>query len=143
VPGELVDRRRGTDFATKRHVSTFFCYLSLTQGFYFLATGLWPIVDIASFLKVTGPKRDIWLVKTVAVLVCAIAVPLIIAGLNDRGTPEIVILGAGSAAVLMGIDVWYVSRKVIPPIYLCDALVEAIIIGCWTYVWITFEPLAA
>lgn len=114
-------------------MSDLFCYLALAQGFYFLATGLWAIIDITSFMKVTGPKTDVWLVKTVGVLVCVIAVPLIIAGLNKRLTPEVYVLGVGSAAALTGVDVWYVARRVIPPIYLADAAAELVLIGVWAY----------
>jgi len=35
------------------------------QGLYWLVTGLWGLIDVHSFMKVTGPKTDIWLVKTV------------------------------------------------------------------------------
>jgi hypothetical protein len=33
-------------------------YLAIAQGFYFLATGLWPFISAGSFQKVTGPKTD-------------------------------------------------------------------------------------
>jgi hypothetical protein len=32
-------------------------------------TGLWPLVSIGTFQQVTGPKTDLWLVKTVGVLI--------------------------------------------------------------------------
>ena len=35
----------------------------------YLATGLWPLFNIESFQQVTGPKTDLWLVRTVGVLV--------------------------------------------------------------------------
>jgi hypothetical protein len=44
------------------------------EGLYSLVTAIWPIVDIDSFMVVTGPKTDQWLVKTVSVLILAIAV---------------------------------------------------------------------
>lgn len=34
-----------------------------SQGVYFGATGLWPILHLPSFLFVTGPKIDTWLVQ--------------------------------------------------------------------------------
>lgn len=48
--------------------------LSLVQGIYTLLTALWALVDIKSFMEVTGPKTDVWLVKTVAVVLLPIAV---------------------------------------------------------------------
>jgi len=32
--------------------------LAIAQGLYFLATGLWPLVDVGSFQAVTGPKTE-------------------------------------------------------------------------------------
>ncbi len=44
------------------------------QGIYYVATGLWPILNMRSFEMVTGPKRDKWLVKTVGALITAIGI---------------------------------------------------------------------
>lgn len=38
--------------------------LAIIHAAYFVLTGLWPILNIRSFLRVTGPKSDLWLVKT-------------------------------------------------------------------------------
>ena len=43
--------------------------LAWVQAGYFVVTGVWPIVHMRSFLAVTGPKTDLWLVKTIGVLV--------------------------------------------------------------------------
>ncbi|SHL25073.1 hypothetical protein SAMN05444407_10372 [Chryseobacterium contaminans] len=40
----------------------------LFQLLYYFATSLWPLVHIKSFLIITGDKTDIWLVKTVSIL---------------------------------------------------------------------------
>ena len=47
--------------------------LALAQGAYYLLTGVWPLVSIGTFQRLTGPKADRWLVKTVGVLVGALA----------------------------------------------------------------------
>ena len=104
---------------------------ALGQGVYYALTGIWAILDIRSFQKITGPKTDIWLVKTVGALVVAIGAALGMAGLRRNETPEIAVLGAGSAAALGAIDVVYVARKRISPIYLLDAVAEAGIIVMW------------
>jgi hypothetical protein len=41
--------------------------LSLGQGVFYLATGLWPLLNIRTFERVTGPKTDKWFVKTAGV----------------------------------------------------------------------------
>src|SRR4051794_2064938 len=43
---------------------------------YYFATGLWPIVHLRSFVALTGPKRDTWLVQTFGALVAATGVAL-------------------------------------------------------------------
>src|SRR4051812_37393809 len=79
-------------------------WLSAAQAVYFSVTGVWPIVHIHSFMAVTGPKRDLWLVRTVGALITAVAVPIGLAAWRVRGggavPPEVVVLAAGSAAVL-------------------------------------------
>src|SRR5689334_22911224 len=53
--------------------------LATIQGLYFLATGVWPLFHIESFLAVTGPKTDLWLVQTVAALLVVAGGVLLIA----------------------------------------------------------------
>jgi hypothetical protein len=98
--------------------------IAVTQGLYFFVTGVWPLLDIESFQLVTGPKRDIWLVKTVGVLVAVIGAVLVLAGAGGEITSPILLLAVGSAAALATVDVNYVAKRVIPPIYLLDALLE-------------------
>ncbi|HEX8692084.1 MAG TPA: hypothetical protein VF746_06680 [Longimicrobium sp.] len=105
--------------------------VALLQGGYYAATGVWPYLSLESFEAVTGPKAEGWLVKTVGGLVGVIGGVLAAAGARRRVTPEIAWLGAGSAAVLAGIDVWYVARRRIPPVYLLDAAAEALLSAGW------------
>lgn len=42
------------------------------QGLFYLATGVWPLIHIDSFLAVTGSKTDLWLVYTVGLLVSVV-----------------------------------------------------------------------
>ncbi|MDP8951128.1 MAG: hypothetical protein M3N18_02625 [Actinomycetota bacterium] len=111
-----------------------FAYLSVAQGLYYVATALWSLFSIGTFQKVTGPKTDIWLVKTVGVLVAAIGGALGVAGYRRMETPEIVLLGAGSAAGLAGIDAYYAGKRRISAVYGLDALAELVFLGCWIYV---------
>jgi hypothetical protein len=105
--------------------------LALAQGAFYAVTGIWPILHMRSFEAVTGPKVDRWLVKTVGGLLTVAGVAMWKAGRNRRVTPEIVAVAAGSAAVLTAIDVVYVSKGRISPVYLLDAVAEVGLIGGW------------
>jgi hypothetical protein len=105
--------------------------LARLQGCYFLATGLWPLVHMKSFLAVTGPKKDLWLVKTVGVLVACIGGHLLHSSRNQRAAENAKPLAMGSAAALGGVDTWYSARGVIPPVYLLDSAAEAALIALW------------
>src|SRR4051794_38650562 len=103
------------------------------QGPYYLLTGVWPLVSIRTFQMVTGPKTDHlptgreadhWLVMCVGLLVTAIAVTLLTAACRRHVASEIAVLAIGSAMGLTAIDIIYVARQVIAPIYLVDAAVE-------------------
>src|SRR5204863_871775 len=93
---------------------------------YFLFTGIWPLVHIRSFMKVTGPKTDLWLVRTVALLVLSISFGIAV-GLIWNGTSTLVLAGT-SAFFLFAIDIYYVTRGVISRIYLADAFLEMVFV---------------
>lgn len=105
------------------------------QAIYYALTGVWSLVSIKTFQKVTGPKVDIWLVKTVGTLVLVIGGVLGMAAKKGRVTPEIALLATGSAAGLAAIDVVYATKKRISPIYLLDALAEGGLIALWAVGW--------
>src|SRR3954447_16649420 len=109
--------------------------LAAVHAIYYAVTGVWPILHLRSFVAVTGPKVDLWLVKTVGVLVTAVG--LVIAMAAWRGTidAEIVTLAVACAAGLGASDVVYVVKRVVAPIYLTDAAAEAILIACWLVLW--------
>jgi NADH:ubiquinone oxidoreductase subunit K len=98
--------------------------LALVQGVFYAATGLWALVDLDSFMAVTGPKTDHWLVKTVGILVTVIGAVLLLAWRRGAVPIEVVFLAVGSALSLAAIDVVYVSNGTIAPIYLLDAAAE-------------------
>jgi hypothetical protein len=93
----------------------------MAQGGYYVATGLIPFVSRRAFEAVTGPKREWWLVETVAGLVVAVGVGVLSAALRARPSSELLIVAGGSALTLAGVDVVYVSRGRIAPTYLIDA----------------------
>jgi hypothetical protein len=105
--------------------------LALIQGVFDLLTGLWPIFHIDSFQMVTGPKTDLWLVKTVGLLIAVIGGVLLSAWRSRRITDEVIMLGAGSALALAGIDLFYSLSGRISAVYLGDALVELALVAAW------------
>lgn len=126
----------------KAEVSMRIAVLLWMQGLYYLVTGVWPLVSIETFQIVTGPKTDHlptggeadhWLVMTVGVLVTSIALALLTSAWRRRLSSEVVILAVTSALGLTAIDVIYVARQVIAPIYLADAAVEVFFITAWAF----------
>ena len=105
--------------------------VALIQGMYFFVFGIWPILHMESFLKVTGQKTDLWLVKTVGLTLAVIGAVLIFAQVNAEINTSLIILGIGSALSLAVIEFVYVAKRVISPIYLGDAFLELILIGWW------------
>ena len=89
------------------------------------------MVHIDSFQKVTGRKTDLWLVKTVGVLLVAIGGGLIFAAAGRQFVPGLIFIAMASAAALLGIELVYVRKRVISPIYVADALVELGFVVWW------------
>ncbi len=105
--------------------------LAQAQGAFYVATGVWPIVHLRSFEWVTGPKLEGWLVKTVGALITAIGGTLLSAGRSRRVVPEVAALAVGSAVALAAVDVLYVARRRIAPVYLLDAVGELALAAGW------------
>lgn len=105
----------------------------LIQGIYYVITGIWPILHITSFVQVSGPKIDMWLVKTVGVLIGTIGGALLIHYFNKKAflTPEIIVLSITSAVCLGFIDVYYTAIDRIWDVYLFDAVAQAGILFMW------------
>lgn len=110
------------------------------QGTYYLLTGLWPIISLQSFQAVTGPKTDHlitgdesdhWLVLTVAGLIVAISAGILAAAWRRRPSPEITLVAVLTAIWLTGIDIVYVARGTILPVYLIDAVAEILLLMTW------------
>lgn len=96
----------------------------LALGGYYLATGLAPFVSRRAFEAVTGPKQDWWLVETVGGVVTAVGAGAVVAASRGAPSPEILVAAGGSAVALAAIDIVYVAKRRIAPVYLVDAGVE-------------------
>lgn len=105
--------------------------LAAIHGTYYFISGLWPILHMTSFMAVTGPKLDLWLVETVGVLVLFIGLGLLTAAQKNEVSFPLSIIAAGSALGLTCIDVIYVWLGVISPVYLLDAVIELILLTAW------------
>jgi hypothetical protein len=103
----------------------------VAQGLYYLITGLWPLISMETFLAITGPKTDLWLVDTVGVVVMVIGSVLLFAAARHQITSAIWLLAIGSAAALTIVESFYALRGVIWAVYLLDAVLEVILIALW------------
>ena len=81
------------------------------QAGYCSLTGVWPVAHRRSFERVTGPKREFWLVNTVGGLLTTVGMAIALALSRRRITPEIELLAGASAAVLAAVDVVYAARR--------------------------------
>jgi hypothetical protein len=111
--------------------------VALVQGVYFLITGVWPLVSMKTFLLITGPKTDLWLVKTVGLILAVIGGVLIYAQRTATINPPVILLAIGVALALALVEFIYVIKRVISPIYLADAFAELILILWWAVeIWL-------
>jgi hypothetical protein len=91
---------------------------------YYLVTGAWPIVHMRSFEAVTGRKVDLWLVKQVGILTLANSAAMMFGLRRTAPSADTVALGVLSTVAFSIIDITYVVRRRISPVYLADAAVE-------------------
>lgn len=101
-----------------------------------LLTGIWPLVSIDTFMLVTGPKTDVWLVKTVGVLLIPIALTMIASLKSEGSRSPLFLLGTTTALAFMTIDIYYALHNVISDIYLADAAIQLILFACWIFFWL-------
>ena len=85
---------------------------------------------MATFERVTGPKVDRWLVKTVGLLAATIGGVLGLRAIDRRRGPD-PLLGAAAAVTFAAVDTRYAVTGRISKIYLADAAVELGIVAAW------------
>jgi len=100
------------------------------QGIYYTSSGIWPVVHLPSFMAVTGPKTDIWLVQMVGLLSAAIGISLWI---YNRKKPFLLAVTVATSYAF--IDVVYTLKNVISPVYLIDAGVQMTFLILLLVVW--------
>ena len=112
---------------SNRHPNT----APFTQGVFYVITGLWPIVHLKSFEKVTGNKREHWLAKSMGALVTAVGAALIVGSLEARPSRTLKVLGMGSAIALGLADLVFAKNSRAPKVYLADAAAEGAALATW------------
>jgi hypothetical protein len=106
--------------------------VALMHGGYLLAAGLWPLVDLRSFKKVTGPKLEGWLTKGVGLCLANVGAALGAAGARGKVARELRILGMSTAVSFAAMDLWYAGvRRRISRVYLLNGLAQLGFLVAW------------
>lgn len=105
--------------------------LAKIQGIYYLIMGIWPLLDLHSFMEVTGPKTDTWLVRTAGVLFAGIGLSFLIAQARQQVSSSTVALALASSLGIALIDVINALTMRIPVIYLVDAFLQTVFFMAW------------
>src|SRR5690606_21090580 len=92
------------------------------------------IIDLRSFMIVTGPKADTWLVKTVGALLIPVGVTML-SYLSRPIDRPLFILATGTAVSFAVIDLYYSLNDVISDVYMADAAIELIFLVGWIVYW--------
>jgi hypothetical protein len=112
----------------------------IVQGVYYLLTGIWPLVSIRTFEAVTGPKTDDWLVQTVGVLAATIGATLLVGSRRQPPNRETLTLAMLSIFSFAAVDVVFVARGIISPIYLVDAALQAVFLAGYVLAGLLQRP---
>ena len=108
--------------------------VALMHGGYLLAAGLWPLVDLRSFKKVTGPKLEVWLTKGVGACLANIGAALGAAGARGKVARELRILGMSTAVSFAAMDLWYAgARRRISRVYLANGVTQLGFAAAWGF----------
>jgi hypothetical protein len=103
------------------------------QGAAYIGAGLWPVLNLRSFAKVTGPKPEGWLVKAVGGLLVAIGASMV-TGARAGERRSLAVLGAGSATALGTVALYYSAKRRIAPVYFADAIHHLGWAAAWGFV---------
>ena len=102
------------------------------QGMYIFLTALWALVDIKSFMIITGPKTDIWLVKTVAVSLISISLFFILSSAKSED-PAVSFAAFVFSFGFGYLDFFYSMNNTIRWVYAIDGIIESLFGLLWLY----------
>jgi hypothetical protein len=105
--------------------------IALAQVAYWTFGALWPLLDMKSFERVTGNKRDEWLVRTVALLMLSTIATLAAMRPDARDDRAMRVLGATSTAALGSVALIGPLVRRISKVYYLDALVDLGLAALW------------
>lgn len=110
-----------------------------TQGVFYVITGLWPIIHLRSFERITGRRREGWLAKAMGGMITAVGAALIVGSLESKAPRSLRVLGMGSALALGLADLVFATRgRKAQKAYLADAVAE----GAAFTGWVIAKPRA-
>lgn len=104
----------------------------LAQGIYYALTGFWALTFGSPFVEAGSVY---WLVRMSGLLVLIIGAMLCVAAYRRHETPEVYVVGLGSALGLAMLDLTFVARGDISRWYLFDAMFQVLFIVLWVYAW--------
>jgi hypothetical protein len=114
------------------HADKFLKIFILFQGIYIFVTAIWGILDIQSFMAITGPKTDVWLVRTVSFLLIPYSFLCFYLYHNPQKLSYLAILCMFTMGLgLLSIDLYYYEQGVIRGVYLIDAFFQVIFLMIW------------
>lgn len=114
-------------------------FIPILQGLYFIITGIWPLVHIESFLYITGYKTDIWLVKTVGILILPYSILCFYTIINMKRNTAIAIVNMMCCLGLAWVDLYYYLRGIISWVYLIDFALEMIFSAYWFFYLLYYQ----
>jgi len=103
----------------------------LIQAAYFFVTAVWPLIDITSFLAVTGYKREVWLVKTVGVLLLPYCLILLHLAFSDKKNFIMAIAIILCCLSLAIVEIYYYFKGVIKWVYCIDGGLQLVFMSYW------------
>jgi hypothetical protein len=127
----VVLKNRGIGGGPK--VRKFPIFAAVAQGFFCLVLGLWPVVSFQSFQSVTGQKPDHWLLSLAGLLLAGIGSSMLIAAIRRDIAFEVFALGLITALSLACTDIVFVIERIIPAVYLLDAVAESLFVTLWVF----------
>ena len=99
------------------------------QGTYYVATGPPAIAFPRTFQAITGPKRDMWLAKTLGGLITVVGAVILAGTRSDEPSTDSKLLAAGSALVLGTSDLVYGGQGRNTSAYYLDAVAQAALLA--------------
>jgi len=108
-------------------------FAALAQGFFCLVIGLWPVISFHSFETVTGQHPDHWLLSLTGLLLAGIGISMLISAIRRDVAFEVFAIGLITALSLGVTDIVFVIERIIPAVYLLDAVAESLFVTLWVF----------